>query len=197
MHEEQVTDQAAIDACRAGERQAFGVLVERYQEVAFRTAFLVLRDADQAADVAQDAFVRAYRNLHRFERDSTFRPWLLRIVRNLALNELRGKKRRANLLSRVAGRAAVGESALEGAAVEREQQRGLAAAINTLPENDRMVLYLRHYLELPEAEIAVIIGKRPGTVKSRLSRASGRLREVIERDYPSLVPQAAAKGGER
>lgn len=197
MHEEQSTDQVVIDACRAGEQQAFGVLVERYQEVAFRTAFLLLRDADQAADVAQDAFVRAYRNLHRFEPGSTFRPWLLRIVRNLALNELRGKKRRGNLLARVGSRAETAERAPEGTVVEQEERRGLAEAINSLPENDRTVLYLRHYLELPEAEIATIIGKRPGTVKSRLSRASGRLREVIERDYPSLVPQAVAKGGER
>jgi RNA polymerase sigma-70 factor (ECF subfamily) len=94
-------DQAAIDGCLGGDPEAFAPLVRRYEEVAFRTAYLVVRDADTARDVAQEGFIRAYRNLHRFRPGSAFRPWLLRIVTNLALNEVRGRNRQGTLVERV------------------------------------------------------------------------------------------------
>ena len=193
MHEESA-DQAAINACLAGDPEAFGPLVSRYQEVAFRAAYLVVRDADTARDVAQEAFVRTYRSLRRFEPGSNFRPWLLRIVTNLALNEIRGRNRQGNLVQRLVPFLSSAGPAPDRALEQGELQGEVWAAINALPENDRVVLYLRHYLELPEAEIAAVIGKRPGTVKSRLSRASARLREVIERDHPTLIPQHARPG---
>jgi RNA polymerase sigma-70 factor (ECF subfamily) len=147
--------------------------------------------------VAQEGFIRAYRNLHRFRPGSAFRPWLLRIVTNLALNEVRGRNRQGTLVERVLPFLATSAPSASRPVEQTEMRDEVRAAINALPENDRLVLYLRHYLGLPEAEIAEVIGKRPGTVKSRLSRASARLREVIERDYPSLVPQKAEHGGMR
>jgi RNA polymerase sigma-70 factor (ECF subfamily) len=197
-------DVAAVRGARSGDREAFGVLVERYQEVAFRAAYLVVRDAGLAEDVAQEGFVRAYGNLDRFDVRQPFRPWLLRIVTNLALNEVRARGRRRSLWERVArgprldGDAAGGswEPGPERAVEAVEQRELLGAALGELSEDDRLVLYLRYYLELPEAEIATVIGKRPGTVKSRLHRASGRLRAVIERRYPGLRPEAALRGGD-
>jgi RNA polymerase sigma-70 factor (ECF subfamily) len=193
VHDESA-DQAAIDACLAGNVEAFAPLVSRYQEVAFRTAYLIVRDADSAKDVAQEAFVRTYRGLRRFERGSSFRPWLLRIVTNVALNEIRGRNRQGNLVQRIIPFAGTSGPPPDRAVEQNEFQGEVWEAVNALPENDRIVLYLRHYLELPEAEIAAVIGKRPGTVKSRLSRASARLREVIERDHPALIPQTARPG---
>lgn len=77
------TDEAAaVERALAGDREAFGALVERHQEVAFRAAYLIVRDAQAAEDVAQEAFVRAYRELPRFRVGEPFRPWLLRIVQN-------------------------------------------------------------------------------------------------------------------
>jgi RNA polymerase sigma-70 factor (ECF subfamily) len=190
-------DQVAIDRCLAGEAEAYAALVQEYQDVAFRTAYLVVRERETARDVAQEGFVRAYRNLHRFRAGSAFRPWLLRIVTNLALNEIRGRKRHAGLVESIRQRAPGSEPPADRPVEQAEEQGELWAAINRLPENDRVVLYLRHYLELPEAEIAEVIGKRPGTVKSRLSRASARLREIIEREYPGLVPHHAEPGGSR
>ena len=87
------TESAEIAAAARGDAASFGALVERYQEPAFHAAYLLLRDASAAEDVAQEAFVRAYRQLHTFRRDAPFRPWLLRIVQNLALNELRFAQR--------------------------------------------------------------------------------------------------------
>jgi RNA polymerase sigma-70 factor, ECF subfamily len=184
-------DDAAIAAVRAGDADAFGVIVERYQQVAFRVAYLIVRDGAAAEDVCQEGFIRAYRQLGRFRSGEPFRPWLLRIMTNLALNDVRARGRRQGLFARLEP----GEQRVEpgpAAAVEAQERKMLLLrAIEELPTDDRVVLYLRHFLDLPEREIATSIGKRPGTVKSRLSRARGRLRRVVEMHYPSLVPASA------
>ena len=176
----------AIERAAAGDAASFGTLVERYQDVAFRTAYLIVRDAAAAEDVAQDAFVRAYRQLHTFRRGEPFRPWLLRIVTNLALNEVRSRTRRTGLLGRIGSIAERTVEAPHEAVAASDDASILLRAISELPEDDRVVLHLRYYLELPEREIAAAIGKPSGTVKSRLHRASRRLREVIEAKYPQL-----------
>ena len=183
-----VTDDAAIiTAARAGDAEAFGALVERHQEAAFRAAYLLLRDAHAAEDVAQEAFMRVYRRLGDFRDGATFRPWLLRIVQRLALNELRSRTRRAGLRERV--RAFAGRSAEppHDEVAAADEASTLLRAIADLPVDDRVVLHLRYFLELPEREIAAAIGRPPGTVKSRLHRAAQRLRAVIEDRYPALT----------
>ncbi|MGH7623446.1 MAG: RNA polymerase sigma factor, partial [Gemmatimonadaceae bacterium] len=179
-------DGDAVAGARRGDSAAFGVLVERYQEVAFRAAYLIVRDAGIAEDVAQEAFVRAFRKIDGFRAGEPFRPWLLRIVTNVALNEVRARTRRRGLFERAAVFAdREMPSAVE--ALEAQDEASLVLrAINELPTDDRLVLYLRYFLELPEQEIAQTIGKAPGTVKSRLHRASGRLRALIEQKYPQL-----------
>ena len=177
----------AIGATAGGDPAAFGVLVERYQEPAFRAAYLIVRDAAAAEDVAQEAFVRAYRQIGTFRQGEPFRPWLLRIVQNLALNEVRSRARRRALAERTAETEPVTAAGPEGGLVADEQAATLLRAIGELPDDDRIVLHLRYYLELPEREIASAIGKPAGTVKSRLHRASRRLRELVEKEYPELV----------
>jgi RNA polymerase sigma-70 factor (ECF subfamily) len=179
-------EHAEIAAAARGDAASFGALVERYQEPAFRAAYLLLRDAAAAEDVAQEAFVRAYRQLHTFRRDAPFRPWLLRIVQNLALNELRARSRRGGLIERV-GRASPSITEAPDAQVAAaDEASALLRAMDELPPDDRAVLHLRYFLDLPEREIAAAIGRPAGTVKSRLHRASQRLRKVIESNYPGL-----------
>jgi RNA polymerase sigma-70 factor (ECF subfamily) len=176
----------ALIRARNGDASAFGLLVQTHQEAAFRAAYLILRDAQAAEDIAQEGFVRAYRELHRFRQDDPFRPWLLRIVTNLALNETRRRKRGLALLERfgrLAPRLAPGPEHVTASA---EQSQGVANAINRLPPDDRLILYLRYFLELSEADMARVIDRPAGTVKSRLHRAGRRLRAVIEQDYPHL-----------
>lgn len=187
MHQE-LDEPALVHSALGGDGQAFDELVRRHQEAAFRAAYLIVRDAAAAEDAAQEAFVRAYRGLARFREGEPFRPWLLRIATNLALNEARANRRRRGLLERVGFRGSPAEPAADRALVAGETRSELWDAINALPADDRVVLYLRYFLELPEKEIAAVIGKAPGTVKSRLSRASGRLREVINKRYPGLRP---------
>lgn len=186
MNATQVAEREAIERAARGDHAAFGTLVERYQEVAFRAAYLIVRDAQAAEDVAQDAFIRAYRHLGQFRSGEPFRPWLLRIVTNTAINEVRSRQRRAGLLGRFAAVAEVSAGAPEVSLADADASL-LARAINELPLDDRVVLHLRYFLDLPEREIAAAIGKPAGTVKSRLHRASRRLRELIEAKYPQLA----------
>ncbi|MEX2247388.1 MAG: RNA polymerase sigma factor [Dehalococcoidia bacterium] len=177
---------AAVAGAAGGDGAAFGVLVERHQEAAFRAAYLILRDAQAAEDVAQEGFIRAYRGMRKFRQGEPFRPWLLRIVTNLALNEARARTRRSGLLGRLGPLTRTTDDPPDDAAAAADEAAAVARAINELPEADRVVLYLRYFLELSEREIATAIGRPAGTVKSRLHRAGQRLREVIERKYPQL-----------
>jgi len=191
-------DVELVTGAQAGDTAAFGELVRRYQQAAFRTAYLVVRDAASAEDVTQEGFVRAYQAIRTFRPGDPFRPWVLRIVTNLALNEVRGRGRRAGLLERVGvlhRREFESVPAPEAVALATERQRQLWRAISELPEDDRLVLYLRYFVELQEKEIALVIGKAPGTVKSRLHRSGERLRRVIETRYPGLRPAESGGGG--
>ena len=164
--------------------------MQGYEELAFRVAYLIVRDEEDAADAAQDAFVRAYRALDTFDTSRAFRPWLLRIVTNVALNSTRASKRRQAATERLVPDSEVeGHPQPEAAAEAAEQAARVWEAIGGLSDDDQNLIYLRYYLESSEAEAAEAIGRPVGTVKSRLHRALRRLRQVIEDHYPDLQPQ--------
>ena len=170
-----------IERARDGDVRAYGDLVERYRDIAFRTAYLVTRSAADAEDAAQEAFVKAYYALGRFRTQSPFRPWILRIVANEARNRVRSARRREGLALRVAEDRPSGGAAPspEAVALDRERDEALLAAMAQLSEPDRQIITCRYLLDLSEAETADTLGIRRGTVKSRLSRALGRLRQVL------------------
>ena len=175
-----------IEAARRGDASAFEELVRQYQEIAFRTAYLVVGDADEARDAAQDGFLRAHAALGRFRAGAEFRPWLLRIVANAARNRRRSASRRAGLAQRAFRESASGDAAPspEVLLLAAERRAELLAAINRLREEDRLVIALRWFVELNEEEMAAVLDCPRGTVKSRLSRATGRLRtELGEPDH--------------
>ena len=159
---------------------AYEDLVRRHQAVAIRTAHLFAPDGD-AEDAVQDAFVKAYAALHRFREGAPFRPWLLRIVANEARNRRRSAGRRAGLALRSIEDRRPDDAAPspESAVLDREEQAWLLAAINGLGDDDRDVITARYFLDLSEAETAEMLGLPRGTVKSRLSRALGRLRDRL------------------
>jgi RNA polymerase sigma factor (sigma-70 family) len=125
--------------------------------------------------------VKAYYSLGRFRPGRSFRPWLLRIVANEAINRRRSARRHANLALRAAeGRLpADAVPSPEGAALAQLEQEKLLQAVNGLRPDDRLLIAYRYWLELSEAEMAEALGCPRGTVKSRLSRALGRLREHL------------------
>ena len=149
-----------------------------YQGIAFRTAYLIARNASDAEDAAQDGFVKAWRALGRFREDAPFRPWLLRIVANEASNRRRSAGRRASLVLRAATEEPSGGAAPspEAALLSAEVRATLLAAVEELPEEQRDVVALRYFLGLSELEVAETLGIPQGTVKSRTARALERLR---------------------
>jgi RNA polymerase sigma-70 factor (ECF subfamily) len=172
-----------IEAAVAGERRAYAALVARHQQVAFRAAYLITGSETEAEDAIQDACVKAWLALGRFRPGAPFRPWFVRIAVNEARNRRRGAGRRAGLVLRLGSSAAHASTAAPSAeaealaAVEREH---LVAALGRLREADQLVITARYFLGLSETEAATALGWRHGTLKSRLSRALGRLRTALE-----------------
>ncbi|HEY7064964.1 MAG TPA: RNA polymerase sigma factor [Chloroflexota bacterium] len=184
-------DTALIVAAQGGDLAAYETLVRRYEQVAFRVAYLVLHDAAAAEDAAQEAFVRAYRALDRFRPDEPFRPWLLRIVANQAISGRRAAERQGAVLARYE-REAPGEPlpSPEAVALGRERRDAVLSGLAQLSADDQRLLHLRYFLDLGEAEVAVALGCPRGTVKSRLHRALGRLRPLLAAAFPELGPRA-------
>jgi RNA polymerase sigma-70 factor, ECF subfamily len=171
-----------VERARRGDVAAYEELVQRYTEMAFRTAYLVTGSAPDAEDAAQDAFVKAYRALPRFRAGSAFRPWLLRIVGNEARNRRRAAGRRAALELRLAEGLRRGGAAPspEAEAEAAEERRALLRALNAMAEEDRTVIGCRYLLQLSVEETSAALAVPEGTVKSRLARALRRLRESME-----------------
>ena len=182
-------DEDLIAGAKRGDTGAFAQLVERYQEPAFRAAYLVLHDASDAEDATQEAMLKAYRALTRFRAGSAFRPWLLKIVMNQALTMVKSRRRRTAVAERAM--AAAGRSAytIDDTLIDRERAQLLASALESLREQERVVVYLRYFLSFSEKELAEYLGCAPGTVKSRLHRALARLRQVLARQYPRLAEE--------
>ncbi|MBA3690567.1 MAG: sigma-70 family RNA polymerase sigma factor [Actinobacteria bacterium] len=173
-------DAELVGLARDGDVRAYEELVGRYRDLAFRTAWLVTRSSAEAEDAAQEAFVKAYYAMPRFRPGAPFKPWILRIVANEAKNRGRSARRRDALALRAAAADPGGAvPSPEAAALEREEQQELLAAIARLPERDRLVLGYRYFLDLSEADMAEALDCRPGTVKSRLSRATAHLRAEL------------------
>ena len=174
------TDDRLIRSAIGGDTDAFGVLVNRHQHAVRRFA-IALVGPDDADDVAQDSFVRAYRALATFTLRSPFRPWLLRIVANQAANHRRSTWRRERRHALVVARPAAVEPEPGEAVEHTDERRRLIAALATLPEKDRQVLIIRYLLDYSEAETAEVLACAPGTVKSRTSRALAKLRTHINK----------------
>lgn len=170
---------------RAGDHAAYADLVAIHQQVAFRVAYLVTGSATEAEDAAQEGFVKAYLALHRFDPQRPFRPWLLTIVANEARNRKRSAGRRLGYEARAVRLAPpVPERTPEQEAEAAETRRVLLDAVNRLPDGERLVVGLRYFLQLSEAETAAVVGVAKGTVKSRLWRALEHLRTDLGAEHP-------------
>ncbi|TVR70916.1 MAG: sigma-70 family RNA polymerase sigma factor [Sphaerobacteraceae bacterium] len=186
-----------IGQAKAGDLNAFDQLVERYQSIAFRVAYLTLGDAHAAEDAVQEAFVKAFLNLGRFEFDAPFRPWLLRIVTNEALNNSRTSRRQSQLQLRggYVTESTPDELLPEDAAIARESREQMIDAMNQLSSKDRALIAQRYLLELSPSEIAVIWELPSSTVRTQISRAMQRLRSLIHEHGSTFLRTAREDGG--
>jgi len=182
-----VNETAWIEKARQGDDTAWQALIHAHQEPVFRLAYLFLGDPDDAEDIAQETFIRAYRAFERFDSSRPLRPWLLQITANLARNHRRSLGRFWTALQRKLQKDPTTDPDLESRAGNRIQAERLWQAGRQLRPEDQEIIYLRYFLDLPVSDAAEAAGIATGTVKSRTSRALKRLREVLEKDFPDLL----------
>jgi RNA polymerase sigma-70 factor (ECF subfamily) len=178
---DELADGELVKRAKRGDVGAYEQIVERYREPVFRAAYVVTRSRADAEEAAQDAFVKAYGALGRFRSGAPLRPWLLRIAVNESRNRLRSSARREALAVRAAAERPPdgSDQSPEAALLAAEERRDLLAAVERLREEDRLVIACRYFLGLSERETGQVLGWRRGTLKSRLSRALGRLRAEL------------------
>jgi RNA polymerase sigma-70 factor (ECF subfamily) len=175
---EALDDRGLVAACRAGDRTAFDILVERHRRPVYALCYRFAGTHEDAADLSQDVFLRAYRGLVRFRGDAAFATWLYRIGVNVCLN--RASTRRAvhvpladsPELASAAPNPAVALLASERAASVR-------AAVAQLPTKQRTALVLRVFHDLPHSDVAAIMGTTVGAVKANVFHALGNLKRLI------------------
>jgi RNA polymerase sigma-70 factor (ECF subfamily) len=165
------SDAELVQAIRRGRVEAAELLLERHWPRAWSAAYAVLGDRGAAEDAAQSAVERALRSLDRFDTARPFGPWLGRIAANQALNVLRSRRREAPLEVDVQAADVYGDVLLRDEVVE---------AVGRLGEDRRVVVALRYWADLAPREIAEVLDVPVGTVTSRLSRAIGELRIILE-----------------
>jgi RNA polymerase sigma-70 factor (ECF subfamily) len=180
------SDRPLVLRVRSGDRDAFGELVLRYMQRAYYAALGIVGSHDDALDLSQDAFVRAFRARGSLDPDRPFYPWLYQILRRLCFNHLRNQKtRRARLAEATSWLVDTAEDRAAPLAPDRAVERAelrerLEQAIGTLPPHEREVLVMREFEGLKYREIADLLGIPIGTVMSRLYAARRALAAVLE-----------------
>jgi len=180
-----VSDSTLIERCKGMDKDAFGILVRRYQKPAYAFAFSYLRNSDDAVTVSQEAFVRAWRAIDTFLAGKSFKPWLFSIVRNLALNLIEKKKslREISLDSAMedSGFDVPDKTADQLTEMEdSELKQKVWKAIFSLKDDFREIIILKHFNDLSYREISESLGIPAGTVMSRLYYARAELKEKLE-----------------
>jgi RNA polymerase sigma-70 factor (ECF subfamily) len=168
-----------IARARRGDPSAFEEIVRLYQRRVYGVALRIVRAHDVADDVTQEAFLRAWRSLDRFELGRPFGPWVCRIAANLAVNHVRSPRAREEGLPDGHAETRTNAPGPLGALLDAEGASVLERAMGQLPQEQRAVLVLRVVEELSYAEIAETLGISPGTVMSRLFRARERLAQAL------------------
>ena len=189
----ELSDHQLIEATKRGDEAAFAEIVSRYRSPLTNYLFRMLADYEEAVDLAQETFVRVYFAIERYHTDYAFSTYIYRIATNLAISEIRKKKRR-KLLSlssffqnddnesqefHLPDEKSLPDEDL----IEAERSRTIEKAIATLPDKYRAPIILREIQELSYEEIAQILGLGLGTTKSRISRARGLLREKLKQYF--------------
>ena len=187
---EETNDGELVRAAAAGDRAAFEALVARHQRNVYRLCYRFVPNHEDASELAQDAFVRAYRSLGKFEGQAQFSTWLHRITVNVCLNRLALKTPRPAPLKdveRTPGR----EERVDEAMLRGERASKVRAAIARLPEKQRATLILRVYHDLPHEEIARALGSSVGAAKTNLFHALGNLRKLLAAESnPGSKPES-------
>lgn len=184
-----MTDKELIKLILQGDREKFRIFVEQYQQMVFRTSMGFLHNKDDADDLTQEVFILAYHSLSRFKGESAFSTWLYRIAVNAALNKVRKSSKNFIMqrLDSLFGSEKSGAAMFspsdhedpESIIIRQENSEWLQKALDSLPENQRTAIILSRYDDLPQKEIADIMGITEGAVEALLQRAKKNLREKL------------------
>jgi RNA polymerase sigma-70 factor (ECF subfamily) len=197
-------DGKLVARARSGDREAYRVLVERYQRRVFHLAYSLVRNREDAADISQEVFVKVYLRLDTFKGDSNFATWLFRIASNLAIDLIRRRGTNAPVEFEEGAAATLEGSELHGSGIaaqleanpqrhtlRRELREKLEEALSRLPEKHRAILLLREVEGLSYEQIAEALEIPAGTVMSRLFHARAKMQKLLS-DY---VVVEERKGG--
>jgi len=183
MHDDELE---LVDRFHAGEEQAFNILTLRYQEKIYWVVRRMIPDHDEADDIVQDVFIRAYHSLKSFKGESSVYTWLYRIAVNLSLNEIRRKKIRKtfSLDESTTGQHRTDDDTPVEAMEREEQSQMIRDAIERLQEKQKKVFILRYYEELPYEEIAKIVQTSVGGLKANYFHAVRKIGEYVKNEMP-------------
>jgi RNA polymerase sigma-70 factor, ECF subfamily len=171
-------ERAVVEACLAGDRGAFDVIVERHRRQVYQLCYRYVGSHEDAADLAQDTFIRAYKGLKGFKGQSSLSTWLYRIAVNVCLNRVSLKTPRADALGSQDWADARAERP-DAALLREERAAEVRAAITRLPPKQRATLILRVYHELPHEEIAGVLGSSVGAAKANFFHALANLKKLL------------------
>jgi RNA polymerase sigma-70 factor (ECF subfamily) len=174
----ELNDTALVQACLAGRSEAFAVIVERHRRSVYQLCYRFVSNHEDASDLAQDVFVRAYRGLHGFRGTSSLATWLYRIGVNVCLNRVSVKAPQTESIDEQQHVDARAESAPERM-LRGERAARVRAAIAQLPRKQRATLILRIYHEMSHQEIAGVLGSSVGAVKANFFHALGNLKKLL------------------
>jgi len=185
-----MTEKDLIQKAKSGDQDAFGQLVLAHQNKVYTICVHMVTDREEAADLAQEAFLKAGRSLSTFQGESSFATWMHRLTTNVCLDYLRKQTRRQNISTAVSlddedsgWTEPADHSQDPQLQLEREERkRALARALGELPEHHRQTLIMREVSGMSYQEIADAMGADLGTIKSRIARARERLRKILLRD---------------
>ena len=168
-----------ILAAKQGNRKAFSELMEAYAKKIYYAAYSFMKNVDDAADISQDVFLKVYTNLDSFDEKRAFFPWIYRITKNLCLNKLKKCENRNSSMPEYDFIESK-YTAPDEHVLKKEEVDSLQDAINSLSENFREIILLKHFEECSYAEISEILDIPIGTVMSRLYGARKKLREILD-----------------
>ena len=190
MIEQQEID--LIRRCQAKDKDAFRLLLENYRKVMFGTAFLMTKDRGLAEDALQEALIQIWKHLPSLRRGESLKPWLVRIVVN-EVNRQRRKKQVPTVPLEFAPEIVDDCDDAVAAMIRSEDHQNLRRALEQLPLEIKETVILRYFSDLTVPEVAKVMGKPEGTIKSRLSRALTRLNEILSNDETLFKTEVITK----
>lgn len=180
-----------VQRAQAGDDVAIQELVNAYREDVFRLAYLMLNNAEDAHDIAQETFIRTLDSLQKFDVERPFRPWILTITANLCRNHKRNLQRYWQAIWAFTRETESGEATVERQLIQQEEVSAMLTAVRELRPSEQEIIYLRYFLDLSVTETAQILKVKEGTVKSRLHRALQQLEFIINLNHPDLIEKRA------